>query len=96
MSVIVPAILEQTREGFDDKNFIIERIFGVERIQVDFEDGQFVPGQTLSVGKLDILNPAFHYEAHLMVKEPADFIDYQIAGFKTVIIHYEAFSRESR
>ncbi len=57
MPVIVPAILEQTRDGFDDKSFIIERISGVERIQVDFEDGHFVPGQTLSINKLDIPKP---------------------------------------
>jgi len=27
----------------------------------------------------------------LMVKEPKDFLDYQICGFKTLIVHYEAF-----
>jgi len=94
MPVIVPAILEKTGEDFDDRNFILERISGVERIHVDFADGKFVSNQTLPAGKLDILNPAFHFEAHLMVKEPLDFIDYQIAGFKTVIIHYEAFASE--
>ena len=94
MPVVVPAILEQTKEGFDDKIFILERIPAVERIQVDFADGKFVPGQTLPAAKLDILNPAFHFEAHLMARRPADFIDYQIAGFKTLIIHYEAFASE--
>jgi ribulose-phosphate 3-epimerase len=94
MSVIVPAILEQTREGFDDKNFIIERISGVERIHVDFADGKFVQSETVKASELEGLNPAFQYEAHLMVGEPTDFLDYQIAGFKTAIIHYEAFSSE--
>lgn len=95
MPAVVPAILEQTREGFDDKNFIIERIPGVERIHVDFEDGDFVPATGLSVVKLDVLNPAFHYEAHLMARNPTEFIDYQIAGFRTIIIHYEAFANEA-
>lgn len=94
MPSIVPAILEQTRESFDDKNFIIERIPAVDRIHVDFTDGQFVESGTVPASKLDVLNPAFHYEAHLMVKNPTDFIDYEIAGFKTVIIHYEAFAKE--
>lgn len=97
MSSIIPAILEQTREEFDDKNFIIERISGVERIHVDFiEAGQFGEQKTVTANKLDILNPAFHYEAHLMINQPEDFIDYQIAGFKTIIIHYEAFSGEEQ
>jgi ribulose-phosphate 3-epimerase len=96
MPAIVPAILEQTRDGFDDKNFILERIPGVERIHVDFEDGQFVTSQTVPASKLDVLNPAFHYEAHLMAMEPTDFMDYQIAGFKTVMVHYEAFTSEEQ
>jgi ribulose-phosphate 3-epimerase len=96
MSSIIPAILEQTREDFDDENFIIERIPGVERIHVDFADGKFVPHKTVPAAELDILNPAFHYEAHLMVDSPADFMDYQIAGFKSVIIHYEAFAAEEQ
>jgi ribulose-phosphate 3-epimerase len=41
---------------------------------------------------MDTLNPAFEWEAHLMVKNPNDFLDYQICGFKTLIVHYEAFN----
>ncbi len=94
MSSIVPAIFEQDREAFDGKNFVIERIPGVERIHVDIADSIFVNGRTITVADLDVLNPAFHYEAHLMVENPSDFVDYNIAGFKTVIVHYEAFAKE--
>lgn len=94
MSSIIPAILEQSRESFDDKHFVIERIIGVERIHIDFSDGIFVPNKTISASELDVLNPAFHYEAHLMIQNPTDFVDYNIAGVKTVIVHYEAFAKE--
>lgn len=70
----------------------ITKLPGVSRIQVDFGDGVFVPNAMLPVSEIEILNPAFHFEAHLMVKEPKDFFDYQLSGFKTLLVHYEAFS----
>ncbi len=94
MSIIIPAILEETREGLEDKIFQITRIPGVERIQVDFGDGDFVPHKTLEVGEFPPLNPAYTWEAHLMVRSPQNFLDYQIAGFQTIILHYEAFAKE--
>jgi ribulose-phosphate 3-epimerase len=94
MPTIVPAILEETREGLEDKLFQITRVPGVERVQIDFADGEFVEHKTLGVTEFDSLNPAFHWEAHLMTKPPHNFLDYQIAGFKTIILHYEAFGKE--
>ena len=29
-----------------------------------------------------------------MIEHPTDFLDYQICGFKTIIIHYEAYKNE--
>ncbi len=92
MAIIVPAILEKIKEGFEAKARSFERISGVERIQVDFCDGLFVPSVTVGVKELDVLNPAFTWEAHLMLHEPTDFFEYQIAGFTTIIIHFEAFT----
>ncbi len=94
MSKLVPSILETTKEGFLNIYSKETALSGVERIQVDFGDGVFVPNKILSVEEIDSLNPAFHWEAHLMVKEPQDFLDYQICGFKTIIIHYEAFKKK--
>ena len=91
MAKIVPAILEAAHEGFLDKVSRVTKIPGVSRIQVDFGDGVFVPGKLLSVSEMDSLNPAYTWEAHLMIQEPQDFLDYQICGFKTIIVHFEAF-----
>jgi ribulose-phosphate 3-epimerase len=92
MATIVPAILETTKEGFEQKLSLISKIPGVERVQVDFGDGIFIPDRLLPAADMDTLNPAFEWEAHLMVKNPSDFLDYQICGFKTIIVHYEAFA----
>ena len=73
MAVIVPAILEETTDGFLDKVSEIVKIPQVECIQVDFGDGKFVPHTTLNVLDINPLNPAFTWEAHLMVEEPVDF-----------------------
>ena len=93
MATIVPAILEETKEGFLQKLSLIMKIPGVERVQVDFGDGIFIPKKLISPNDIDGLNPAIDWEAHLMVKEPEDFLDYQIAGFKTLFVHFEAFSK---
>lgn len=92
MSFIVPAILEENETGFLDRMARVTKLPGIERVQVDFCDGRFVQHRTLPAASIDALSPAFHWEAHLMVWEPADFLDYQIPGFTTIIIHYEAFS----
>ena len=91
MPQVVPAILEKTKEAFKDAVMRVTKLPGLERIQVDFGDGSFIDNKLLDAGDMDTLNPAFTWEAHLMVKEPKDFLDYQICGFKTLIVHYEAF-----
>ncbi len=92
MAIIVPAILEKTKQDFDSRARSFERLPDALRIQVDFADGKFVPNTTVSVLELDALSPVFMWEAHLMVEEPVDFFDYQMVGFSVLIVHYEAFS----
>lgn len=91
MPQIVPAILEDTKAQFAEKMSRIVVLPGVERMQVDFSDGKLVPRTSLPIGEIDLLNPAFHWEAHLMVSQPEEFLDYKISGFGTVIIHLEAY-----
>jgi len=95
MAIIIPAILETNKDGFLDKASRVVKLPGLERIQVDFGDGQFIGSKLILPADIDALNPAFEWEAHLMVKEPKDFLDYQICGFKILIVHYEAFKSAS-
>ncbi len=94
MATIVPAILEKTKHAFEEKVNLVCKIPGVKRIQVDFADGKFVPNVLLSASEIDTLNPAFIWEAHLMCFAPSDFLDYEICGFKTIIVHYEAYDTD--
>jgi ribulose-phosphate 3-epimerase len=94
MAQIVPAVLEQSREMLMAAISSVTKIPGVERIHMDFSDGIFVPVKLVDVSEIDPLNPAFKWEAHLMVSKPADFLDYRICGFSTVIIHQEACAGE--
>lgn len=91
MPLLVPSILETSKEGFLATYAKEIKLPGVARIQVDFGDGIFVPNRILDVKEMDVLSPAIHWEAHLMIESPDDFLDYQICGFKTIIVHYEAY-----
>ncbi len=91
MPQIVPAILEETSEAFLDKVSRVTKLPGVKRVQVDFGDGAFIDRKLLPVTAMDGLNPAFEWEAHLMIKEPKEMFDYKMAGFGTVLVHYESF-----
>lgn len=96
MSIIIPSILEEDLDSFRDKASQIEKIPGVTNIQVDFSDGIFTPHKTVAASDLDILNPAFSWEAHLMVAEPkANFFDCKLAGFNKIIFHYESVRDKS-
>lgn len=92
MPTIVPAILEESKEKFLVTYSIATKIPGVERIQVDFADGKFLPNVLLDVDEINALNPTYTWEAHLMCKEPKDFLEYQICGFKVVVVHFEAYA----
>lgn len=93
MAQLIPSILEENIDSFNSKIAAVLKIPEVQRIQVDFADGKFVPHSTVLPGDIDLLNPAYQWEAHLMVQDPGTyFFDAKVAGFSTVIIHYEALS----
>ncbi len=97
MPKVVPSILEETLEGFDAKLAEVLKINDLERVQIDFSDGEFTSHKTISVSDLDVLNPAYVWEAHLMVKNPrAHFFDCKIAGFNCIIFHFEAIADKEK
>jgi ribulose-phosphate 3-epimerase len=92
--MIIPAILENTIEGFNEKIEKLSMLKKLGRIQVDFCDGVFVGKKTVAAGELAGLDKKIEWEAHVMAKNPSSFEEYQSAGFSMVIIHYEAFESE--
>lgn len=95
MALILPAILEKTKEEFEARAKRFERLLNVQRIQVDVADGKFVSNTTVLAPDIDVLSPNYIWEAHLMVEEPVDFFDYQMLGFTVIIVHFEAFTNEA-
>lgn len=96
--MIIPAILENTVDRFAEKIAQIQTIPGVKRVQVDFCDGVFVKNNTLHIHDfafIGTLPKKYTWEAHLMVKSPQSFVSYKEAGFKLIILHYEAFENET-
>lgn len=91
MHIVVPAILEDDLDKFHEKMAVILKLPEVKRVQIDISDGIFTPRKTVQLSDIDVLTPVIEWEAHLMVKNPKDyFFDAKLAGFGTVIIHFEA------
>ena len=93
MAIIVPAILEDTPEKLSEKITELLKIPSVEKLQIDISDGIFSPRKTVQIADIDILNPAYEWQAHLMVCDPSAYVlDVQIAGFASVVVSFEAFT----
>ncbi len=91
MPEIIPAILEADRENFDKKLSALFKIPDLKQIQIDFSDGKFTEQATVPLADLDLLNPVYSWQAHLMVEDPrAYFFDAKLFGFNDVIFHFEA------
>ncbi|MBU6447349.1 hypothetical protein KGQ24_00720 [Patescibacteria group bacterium] len=91
MAEIIPAILEENWEKFSSRLNELLKIPDVKTLQVDFSDGQFTPHTTMAIGELDLLNPAYRWEAHIMAADPRSyFFDAKLVGFTHLIFPFEA------
>ncbi len=82
---IIPAIISKSVKDFRNK---ARKVNGIKLVQVDIMDGKFVNNKTLDVNKIPKLNGNF--EAHLLVKEPWNYVDKLKNKFRLVIFHIEA------
>jgi len=83
---VLPAIIAGTQEELDA---MLNRLKGnVEWVMLDLMDGLFVPSTALM---FDMRLPkGLRYEAHLMVKRPADLLPKLKGKVESVIIHVES------
>lgn len=84
---IIPAIIAKTQEEFEEK--IIKVKDYVEIIQLDFMDGVFVANKSIDFDfKIPLTNCSF--EAHLMIKNPINWIEKNYSKVDTILVHFES------
>jgi len=89
---IVPSVLPADFAHLGDACIELEKA-GVDRIQWDVMDGNFVPNLTFGADVIAATRPLVEvpFEAHLMVNEPTWILDTMVeAGCRLLIVHAEA------
>jgi len=83
---IIPAIIAKNQKELEEMIFRVDSY--VNLIQLDVMDGKFVKNKC-NFFDLNLPGGGIKYEAHLMVKDPASWIDKFGDKVDTIIIHYE-------
>jgi len=89
---IVPSVLPADFAHLGDAVIDLEKA-GVDRIQWDVMDGNFVPNLTFGADVIAATRPLVEipFEAHLMVTEPTWILETMVeAGCRLLIVHAEA------
>ena len=89
---IAPSVLPADFSRLGDEVVALEKA-GVDRIQWDVMDGNFVPNLTFGADVIAATRPlvTIPYEAHLMVEEPTWILEAMVeAGCRLLIVHAEA------
>ncbi len=93
MVTLIPAILATNESEFSEQLNKLKSASALEDgwVHIDFMDGELVETKSIQPSSLATQEIPFHKEAHLMVKNPIDWIkDLKEQGFERVIIHLEA------
>lgn len=92
MALLIPAILSKEPSEVEEKIRFLESIPEITEVHIDFEDGRFVPNDTVLPKDLFGIKTRLAIDAHLMVASPQDYFhDLQHLGAATADIHFESF-----
>lgn len=86
----IPTIFATNKENFSKR---FNKLIKVSKyLQIDFMDGKFVKAKSISLSSVPKLKKfGVHFEAHLMVDNPAKWVrKLHDKGFKKIIFHYES------
>jgi ribulose-phosphate 3-epimerase len=84
---IIPAIIAKTQEELDERLLRVNDYFDV--VQLDVMDNIFVPNTSLFFD-FNLPDSTCHYEAHLMVQDPADWILNNWEKVDLILVHFES------
>ena len=84
---IIPAIIAKNQEELDSIFSIIGKTAPI--VQLDIMDGKFVPNTSLDFN-MTLPEETYLYEAHLMVNDPAQWVEDHGYKVDTVIAHMES------
>jgi ribulose-phosphate 3-epimerase len=85
---IVPSVLTDNPGTLRDMLYQSETF--TDFVQIDIMDGKFVPSLSITLKDIAGVRTELKWEAHLMVKEPENYIEgFAKAGAQQIIFHYE-------
>jgi len=84
---IIPAIIVKTQEELDEK--LSKVLDYVDIVQLDIMDNKFVPNTSLFFN-FKLPDTLCKFEAHLMVDNPAKWIEMNYSLVDTILVHYES------
>lgn len=95
MIEVILAIITDNFEEIKEKMKLAEPY--AKWIQIDVGDGEFVPNKTfLDLDRFSEIETPLEKEAHLMVKDPKNYIERcEEGGFQRVIFHIEAIQTDT-
>lgn len=91
MEEIIPTVFATSKKDFDYRFSKLVKI--AKKIQIDIMDGNFVKRKSIELKDIpDLSKYPVGFEAHLMVKNPFDYIEtcYK-KGFEKILFHYESY-----
>lgn len=92
MPELIPAILSNKPGDVEEKIRFLETIPEIREVHIDFEDGQFVPNDTVLPKDLFGIKTRLAIDAHMMVLHPQDYFhDLAHLGVTTADVHFESF-----
>lgn len=93
MIQIIPAILATSEKDYEKDITRLNQAQSLQEgwIHIDFADNEFVKNFTVGVDIIEKFPTKLHKEAHLMVKNPKEWIEKLVkAGFERIIFHIES------
>lgn len=84
---IIPAIIAKNQEEFSNNVLKVKDFVNI--IQLDFMDGKFVPNTSIDFD-FKLPETSCSFEAHLMIKNPLNWIKKNFEKVDTILVHFES------